>query len=408
MAFPYAAKPRLVRAGGIRMNKNHHTPTIPQGGAGYAELCATSNFTFLTGASHPEELITRAAALGLSAIAITDRNSLAGVVRAYSALKTLRQEAGQAPRALPKLITGCRLVLRDSPVDWIALPRDRAAYQRLTRLLTLGKRRAGKGECHLDRQDMLKGCKGMILIALPHKGSGTKQVSADIQAALHHYPGHVFLGAAPRYDGSDQAYLKRCAALALKTAAPMVAVGDVLMHHGSRHQLADVLTCMREHITIDQIGTRALPNAERRLKGAADMARLFRNHPAAIRRTLEIAARCSFCLSELSYEYPNEISDVEEPQARLERLTREGLERRCPDGVPERYGTLAAKELKLVEELGFAAYFLTVHDIVQYARSLDILCQGRGSAANSILCYALGITDVSPDQITMLFERFVS
>ncbi|MEX0349172.1 MAG: error-prone DNA polymerase [Paracoccaceae bacterium] len=399
----------------------------------YAELCVTSNFTFLTGASHPEEMVTRAAELGLSAIAITDRNSLAGVVRAFRALKELkrgidekirihsqhhtdscsRQEIGNPsdiPRPetahLPKLITGCRLVLRDSPTHWLALPRDRAAYQRLTRLLTLGKRRAEKGECHLDLRDLLGAGQGMILIALP-QGPLKPNIGA-IRQVQRRFPGHVFLGAAPRYDGSDQAHFDACATLAQRCATPMVAVGDVLMHRGARRQLADVLTCMREHLTIDQIGTRALPNAERRLKGATDMARLFRHHPAALRRTLEIAAKCSFDLSELSYEYPDEISDGETPQARLERLTHEGLHRRYPNGAPERVQKLMKKELQLVGELGYPAYFLTVHDIVQYARSIGILCQGRGSAANSVLCYLLGITDVNPDLIAMVFERFVS
>ncbi len=399
----------------------------------YAELCVTTNFTFLTGASHPEELMVRAAELGLRAIAVTDRNSLAGVVRAYSALKELKREADEAVRIrsqhqidsssrqavgepkdiarpvapkLPRLIVGCRLVLTNSPVEWLALPTDRPAYHRLCRLLTTGKRRAAKGQCHLELKDLLEGCRGMILIALP-PADLTKAVR-PVQSLRQRYPHHVFLGAAPRYDGSDQAWLDACARLALKVSAPMVAVGDVLMHRASRRQLADVLTCLREGCTIDRIGTRALPNAERRLKGAADMARLYRNHPAAIRRTLEIAARCSFCLSELSYEYPDEVSDGEAPQARLERLAREGLARRCPDGIPDRYHKLADKELRLVSELGFAAYFLTVHDIVQYARGQGILCQGRGSAANSILCWALGITDVSPDQIGMIFERFVS
>ncbi len=399
----------------------------------YAELCVTTNFTFLTGASHPEEMITRAAELGLDAIAITDRNSLAGVVRAYSALKELRREADEAIRirsqhridacsrqevgqprpidrpetiSLPKLIVGCRLVLCDSSVHWVALPRDRAAYQQLTRLLTLGKRRAEKGGCHLKLKDMLDACTGMILIGLPQ--NGLNDATAHIQMVRRRFPGHVFLGAAPRYDGSDQAYLTACARLAQKTSAPMVAVGDVLMHRASRRQLADVLTCMREHITIDEIGTRALLNAERRLKGAADMARMFRDHPAAIRRTQEIAVRCSFCLSELSYEYPDEISEGEAPQARLERLVLEGLKYRYPKEAPRKVIESIEKELKLVADLGFPAYFLTVHDIVQYARSKGILCQGRGSAANSILCYLLGITDVSPDQIAMVFERFIS
>ncbi len=378
-------------------------------------------------------MVTRAAELGLQAIAITDHNSLAGVVRAYAALKELkraredtirirsetqldhssRQEVGDQqhiPRPetvhLPKLIVGARLMLRDSHIDWIALPKDRAAYSRLTRLLTLGKRRAEKGQCHLDLPDLLEGCSGMILIALPR--GPLRKTTHDITQMQRRYPSHVFLGAAPRYNGSDQAYLADCARLALKTSAPMVAVGDPLMHHGKRRQLADVLTCMREHITIDQIGTRALPNAERRLKGHADMSRVFRDHPAAVQRSVEIAARCSFCLSELSYEYPDEISEGEPPQERLTRLAYEGMMRRYPNGATEKAKAQIKKELKLVKALDFPAYFLTVHDIVQFARSQGILCQGRGSAANSILCYLLGITEVSPEVITMVVERFVS
>ncbi len=390
-------------------------------GQGYAELCVTSNFTFLTGASHPEELVVRAAELGLSAIAITDRNSLAGVVRAWSALKELRRDTNEAlkirsqrrvdassrqevdsgeaiakplPTTLPKLIVGCRLILCDSSVEWIALPRDRAAYQRLTRLLTLGKRRAKKGDCVLYAKDMISACKGMILIALPQKR--LKEAVPDIQNMRRRFPNNVFLGAAPRYDGNDQAYLAACAETAQKACAPMVAVGDVLMHRACRRQLADVLTCMREHITIDQIGTRALPNAEHRIKAGPDMVRLFRNHLGAIRRTLEIADKCSFDLGELSYEYPHEEVEGETPQARLERLACEGLTRRYPAGPPPRAIHLMEKELALVREMNFPAYFLTVHDIVQFAKSQGILCQGRGSAANSILCYLLGITGLRP------------
>ena len=372
---------------------------------GYAELCCTSNFTFLRGASHPEELITRAASLGLTAVAITDRNSLAGVVRAYSALKELRREFGDdAP--LPKLIIGARLVLRDSDTHWIALPQDRTAYARLTRLLTLGKRRAPKGACHLDLRDIAQGGAGMSLIALPQ--SALRESAPEIATLKKQFPKDVFIGAAPRYDGSDQQHFDAVARLAHRTAAPMVAIGDVLMHHGSRRQLADVLTCIREGITIDQIGTRALLNSERRLKGEADMARLFARHPAALRRTVEIAARSSFCLSELSYEYPDEVAGDEPPQERLARLAREGLRTRYPNGAPDTAIAQMNKELALIKTLDFPAYFLTVHDIVQFARAQGILCQGRGSAANSILCYLLGITDVSPETITMVFERFVS
>ena len=412
----HTAKPRVVRTWGICVI--------------YSELCTTSNFTFLRGASHPEELITRAADLGLSAIAITDHNSLAGVVRAYAALKELQRNMDEItirstkrvdPSSreeiqgqditlhgdhLPKLIVGARLILEDSDVDWVALPRDRKAYEALSRLLTLGKRRSEKGSCQLYYADVLDGAQGMILIALPR--TLEQEASAHIRQMARRYPGHVYLGAAPRYDGSDQEYFNACQTLAHSTAAPMVAVGDILMHHGSRRQLADVLTCIREGCRIDNIGTRALPNSERRLKSSADMARLFRNHPAALRRTQEIADKCAFCLSELSYEYPDEITDGEDAQSRLERLSEAGLNWRYPNGVTDQVRALAIKELALVKRLGFAAYFLTVHDIVQYAKSQGILCQGRGSAANSILCYALGVTDVGPETITMVFERFMS
>ena len=398
----------------------------------YAELCVTTNFTFLTGASHPEELMTRAAELGLAAIAITDRNSVAGVVRAYRALRILREQAEDSvqimsqhrvdsctrqeigapqdiPRPcvphLPRLIVGCRLVLRDSAVEWLALPTDKPAWQRLTRLLTLGKRRATKGECHLDLADLLEGCDGMILIALSR---APDQATDTIQRLRCRYPNHVFTGAAPRYDGQDRDWLNRCAALAQRTGAPMVAVGDVLMHRASRRQLADVLTCMRLGCTIDQIGRNALPNAERRLKGAADMARLFTDHPATLHRTVEIADRCTFDLGQLSHDYPDEIADGESPMARLSRLAHEGLARRYPQGATDKARRLLAKELAVVQDLDFPAYFLTVHDIVHYARSQGILCQGRGSAANSILCYLLGITDVPPELIGMVFERFIS
>ncbi|MDA5557940.1 error-prone DNA polymerase [Shimia sp. MMG029] len=418
------------------MSQNTRPPRpkgMEAGTTSYAELCVTSNFTFLTGASHPEELMARAAELGLPAIALTDRNSLAGVVRAWSALKQMQRDKDEALQirsqqqvdassrqtvgpstpiekpditTLPKLIVGARLVLVDSTVEWLALPRDRAAYERLTRLLTLGKRRAEKGQCTLYTQDLETACRGMILIALPQKS--LRAALADIRRLQPQFPGHVFLGAAPKYDGSDQAYLAACARVALAASAPMVAVGDVLMHRASRRQLADVLTCMRHHITIDQIGTRALPNGERRLKTGADMARLFRDHPGALRRTLEIADRCDFDLGELSYDYPYEEVDGESPQDRLERLAQEGLKRRYPNGPTEKAVTLMHKELAVVKDLNFPAYFLTVHDIVHFARSQGILCQGRGSAANSILCYLLGITDVSPDMISMVFERFVS
>jgi len=413
----------------------------------YAELCVTSNFTFLTGASHPEELVTRAAELSLAAIAITDRNSLAGVVRAYSALKELarlRDEAEavqdsptirsrqvtdhssrqtvphftgttEAPALpdtpLPKLIAGARLVLTDSPVEWLALPTDLPAWSRLTRLLSLGKRRAPKGECHLQRADLTAWGAGMVLIALPPDpldDIAPQTTRADLMAVARSLPGQCFLGAAPRYDGRDQARLDQLALLAQGVNLPMVAVGDVLMHRAARRPLADVLTCLRMGITIDNIGANRLANGERRLKSGAEMARLFARHPAALRRTVEIADRCAFRLSDLSYQYPDEAQEGEPAQDRLERLTREGLHWRYPAGPPPKIVHRVEKELTLIREVAYAPYFLTVHDIVQFARGKGILCQGRGSAANSVVCYLLGITEVPPESITLIFERFIS
>lgn len=374
----------------------------------YVELATTSNFSFLTGASHPEELVIRAAELGLHGIAITDQNSLAGVVRAWSALQELKRTGHTG---LPKVITGCRLVLQNCDAHFLALPTNRAAYTRLSRLLTLGKRRAEKGQCHLCYADLLAWGEGMILIALPQAPSFQRGAGAafqQIRQLTRRYPGFTFLGAAPRYDGQDQTHFAALAKLAQRAGLPMVAVGDVLMHHASRRQLADVLTCMRLGRTIDEIGRHALPNAERRLKAPADMARMFRQHPAALARSVDIANRCSFDLSELSYEYPDEISGDEPPQIRLARLTKIGLKRRYPKGITADTQQKVDKELALIDHLGFAAYFLTVHDIVQFARGEGILCQGRGSAANSVICYALGITEVGPETIAMVFERFIS
>ncbi|HEY0275501.1 MAG TPA: error-prone DNA polymerase, partial [Paenirhodobacter sp.] len=404
-----------------------------------------------TGASHPEELVTRAAELGLAAIAITDRNSVAGVVRAYSALKELarlRAEAQATAEAaqdgptirsqrvadhssrqtvphftgqtcapamsaapLPKLIAGARLVLTDSPVEWLALPTDLAAWSRLTRLLSLGKRRAPKGECHLQRADLTEWGQGMFLIALPPDpldDAHPKATRSDLLSIARRFPGQCFLGAAPRYDGRDQARLDQLAVLAQGASLPMVAVGDVLMHRAARRPLADVLTCLRTQCTIDNIGEHRLANGERRLKSGAEMARLFHRHPAALRRTVEIADRCAFRLNDLRYQYPDEAQDGEPAQDRLERLARVGLHWRYPSGPPPKIVHRVEKELTLIREVEYAPYFLTVHDIVQFARSKGILCQGRGSAANSVVCYLLGITEVPPESITLIFERFIS
>ncbi len=400
--------------------------------SGYAELCVTSNFTFLKGASHPEELVARAAELGLCAIAITDRNSLAGVVRAHVALRELgrardedlsirshrqtdtssRQiDTGKALSVpdgpLPRLIVGARLVLCDSAVEWLALPVCRAGYARLSRLLSLGKRRAPKGECHLDHADLLDAACDMVLIALPPEERDA-QAEGQIRQIAKRFPGNCYLGASPCYDGRDPERLAMRAHQAAVLSMPMVALGNVQMHSARRRKLADVLTCLRIGCDIDSLGARALANAEARLKSGREMGRIFAAYPAALRRTVEIADRCAFSLDELSYEYPDEVTNGEPAQARLERLVQDGLWRRFPTGAPPDTTAKVAKELRIIAALGFASYFLTVHDIVAFARGRGILCQGRGSAANSVICYALGITEVPPDTISMVFERFMS
>ncbi|MGN0933286.1 error-prone DNA polymerase [Falsigemmobacter intermedius] len=408
----------------------------------YAELCVTSNFTFLKGASHPEELVTRAAELGLHAIAITDRNSVAGVVRAWSALKELKRlreveaekaipapqirsnlrqdsstreyhgiseaEAELAAAPLPKLIAGARLVLQDSPVEWLALPKDIAAWSRLTRLLTLGKRRAPKGECHLSRADLLTSARGITLIALPPDPMVHPLPAADLQEVARAFPGCAYLGLAPQYDGLDARRFEHLVQQSQALNLPAVAVGEVIMHRAHRRPLADVLTCLRIGCTIDQIGLRRLPHGEHRLKGAQDMLRIFHRYPGVLRRTVEIADACAFDLGQLRYQYPDEALNGEPAQQRLERLARDGLHRRYPKGAPPKITSRVEKELRLIAEVDYAPYFLTVHDIVEFARSRGILCQGRGSAANSVVCYLLGITEVPPESITLIFERFIS
>jgi error-prone DNA polymerase len=248
----------------------------------------------------------------------------------------------------------------------------------------------------------------MVLIALPPDPLSTPLPKADLMQIARRFPGFAHLGAAPRYDGRDQPRLDALAQACQMTGLPMVALGDVLMHRAARRPLADVLTCLRLGLTIDEIGPHRLPNGERRLKSGAEMARLFHRYPAALRRTLDIATRCSFSLDELRYQYPDEAQNGEPAQSRLERLTREGLLWRYPQGAPPKITARVDKELTLIREVDYAPYFLTVHDIVQFARSRGILCQGRGSAANSVVCYLLGITEVPPESITLIFERFIS
>ena len=365
----------------------------------YAELQAMSNFTFLEGASHPEELVETAKALHLDAIAVTDRNSLAGIVRAHVAAK----------EAKIQLVVGARLDL-DADVCVLSYPKSRAAYGRLSRLITLGRRRSPKGECQLTRADLYEHGEGQVFVLLPPAAQAPDdRFAATLQDFANRFPGDCYLAAHHLYRGDDARRIEALAGLAAACGVPLVATNDVRMHVSSRRALADVLTCIRGKCTIGTAGFRLAANAERHLKSAAEMARLFRGHEDALERSVEIAERCRFSLDELRYEYPDEIEGFgESVQARLERLTWEGARSRYPRGVPEKIRALLEHELKLVERLDYAPYFLTVHDIVRFARSKDILCQGRGSAANSAVCYCLGITAVDPERNDLLFERFIS
>jgi error-prone DNA polymerase len=363
----------------------------------YAELQVTSSFSFLRGASQPAELVLRAQELGQAAIAIADRNTLAGIVRAHSAAKELGF----------RLLVGCRLDLTDAP-SLLCFPTDRAAYGRLSRLLTQGKRRAEKGECRLAYADVVEQGEGQVLIALP-PGQPDAGFANFLARLAGDFRGAAYLAAHYLYRGEDARRVHRLAALAERTRLPLVATNDVLYHTPHRRKLQDVVTCIREGCTIAEAGFRLEAHAERHLKSPQEMARLFRDHLAAVSRTLEIVERCRFGLTELRYEYPDETGDDGMPaQMKLERLAREGAARRYPEGVPEKVRQQIERELHLIGKLGFAAYFLTVHDIMSYARSRDILCQGRGSAANSTVCFCLYVTDVDPNTVDLLFERFIS
>ena len=364
----------------------------------YAELQTTTNFSFLRGGSRPGELVERAAALGLTAIGIADRHSLAGIVRAHVAAR----EAGI------RLLAGARLDLEDG-LSLLCYPRDRAAYGRLCRLLTLGQQRAGKGRCRLHLQDLCAHAEGQVLIVLPPPGPGTEAFAARLAVLRGRLSGPCYLAAHMLYRGDDRTRLARLAGLADRHDLPLVATNDVLYHLPARRPLQDVLTAIRERTTVQGAGRLLHVNAERHLKGPAEMMRLFAGHEALTARTVEIAESVDFRLDELAYEYPDEpVPAGKTPQQHLEDLTWDGAARHFPEGIPESLRSTLEHELALIDRLAYACYFLTVHDIVQFARQQDILCQGRGSAASSAVCYCLGITAVNPTEIDLLFERFIS
>ncbi len=363
----------------------------------YAELQVTTNYSFLRGASHPEELFAQAAAYGIAALGVVDHNSVAGIVRAWDAAKTTGV----------RLVAGCRLGLRDGSV-LLAYPTDRPAWSRLCRLLTLGKGRTGKGGCDLDWDDLAAGGEGLLYILVPDQPDQLLAVQLARLAA--DAPGRAYLAGAVRRRPGDHIRLHRLAEMGGAHRIPLIATGDVLFHHPERRILQDVMTCIREGCTIDAAGFRRERFADRHLKPPEEMARLFARHPDAIARTIELTERCSFDLGELRYQYPDEQEEPGlSPQQTLERLTWAGAASRYPGGgVPDRVTDQLRHELGLIRQLDYAPYFLTVNSIVRYARGQGILCQGRGSAANSAVCYVLGITSIDPTSTGLLFERFVS
>ncbi|MDP5280078.1 error-prone DNA polymerase [Sphingomonas sp. DG1-23] len=372
---------------------------MPELDVRYAELQVTTHFSFLRGASSPEELFAAAALLGLPAIGVVDRNSVAGIVRAWDAQKATGVRS----------VAGCRLDLADGSA-LLVYPTDRTAWSRLTRLLSIGKSRAGKGACHLDWSDVEEWNEGLIGMLVPDRAN------ADTQAALARtsriFGDRSYLALSLRRRPRDAVRLRDLAAMAATARVATVATGDVLYHAPECRLLQDVVTCIREKCTIDDLGDRREAIADRHLKTAAEMERLFRRNLGDTRpvaRSLEIVERCSFDLEQLRYQYPDEIGDAGgTPQQELERLTWEKAPERYPEGITPKVRAQLEHELKLIAELEYAPYFLTVHAIVAEARRREILCQGRGSAANSAVCFCLGITSIDPVRSELLFERFVS
>ena len=369
----------------------------------YAELQATTNFSFLRGASHAQELMLTGEALGLTAVGVADRNSLAGVVRAWTEAKKLNA-GGAKIRAL----TGCRLDFMDGTPSLLCYPSDREAFARLTRLLTIGQRRAEKGECHLTWKDFLEHADGQLALIVP-PAKLDEVFESDLARMAGELRGRVWLTASRAYAAQDLKRLSRLSDLAREARAPMVATNDVLYHDPRRRPLQDVLTCIREGCTITEAGFRLEANAERHLKTPTEMARLFERWPQAVERTVEITERIGFDMSHLKEVYPDEpVPPGKTAIQHLTKLSWDGAKRLYPQGVPEAVKTQLRTELALIRSKDYPNYFITVHDIVQEARRRGILCQGRGSAANSSVCYCLGVTAIDPTKHRLLFTRFIS
>ncbi len=371
----------------------------------YAEIGITTNFSFLRGGSDPRAYVQQASDLRLPVIGIADHNTLAGVVRAYKELDNPNV------KYKPKLLIGSRLVFMDDTPDILVYPRDRAAYGRLCQLLTRGKRGddTEKGECHLKLDDLLEFSEGQLLVVtLPHRFEAAKALDV-LDRLRRSFADGVWLAASLLYRGDDRRRLARLHHIAAEAGVPLLATNEVLYHHPSRRPLQDVLTCIREKTTIETIGRRLEANAERHLKPADEMARLFRDVPEAITETMRFAGRIDFSLDQLKYQYPDEpVPPGKTAQRHLEDLTWQGAHKRFPIRISPKTKKVLHKELRLIRKLKYAHYFLTVHDIVRYAREQKILCQGRGSAANSAVCYVLDVTSVDPTKVDLLFERFIS
>lgn len=369
----------------------------------YTELQVTSNFTFLRGGSHPEELIEQAAALGYTEIAITDWNTLAGIVRAHSAAK----------KTGIRIIIGCRLELIDGP-PLLIFPTDKAAYARLSSMLSEGNIRTEKGQCHLYKSDVYRNAEGMKIIAIPPAAlTADFKFSSSFMNALQEYKQYfgsaLYIAASRSYLANDSKRLFRLAALSEQLTIPLVATNDVHYHHPARRELQDVLTCVREKCTIQNAGFRLYQNAERYIKPQQEIGRLFAKYPQAIKATQDIADACQFSLDELRYVYPEEItSEGRTPQEELEYLTWKGAHERFNGSIPVAIKATIEMELAFMKRKDYASYFLTVYDYVREANERKILCQGRGSAANSVVCYCLGITAVNPAKFNLLFARFMS
>ncbi|KTE46586.1 MULTISPECIES: error-prone DNA polymerase [unclassified Sphingopyxis] len=374
----------------------------------FAELVAATNYSFLRGASHAIDMVAEAIALGMPGIGIADRNSVAGVVRALTGLRKLGEEAAEEGVELPpfKLVVGARLVFDDGTPDIIAYPTTRHGWGRLTRMLTIGNRRTEKGSCLLKFKDLLIHNEDMLLIAM-----ASEKDEFLLRRLARAAPDALWLGATMPYGGADRRRLARLKALADRIGIPLLATNDALYATREQRPLHDVVTCIREGTNLDDAGRLLRANGERHLKSPHEMRRLFRTCPEAVDESMRILDRISFSLRDLEYEYPHEpVPEGWEPQGWLEHMVKEAANKLHPDGLPQRWQEVLDEELSLIRKCGFACYFLTVHDIVKFARTRDppILCQGRGSAANSLVCYLLEITSIDPVANNLLFTRFLS